>query len=591
MGLIENSSLADLAIISEKIRVLESRVDALYNKIPRSEIGGKPHPDIGESGPPPSLDLMETGEGLGEWVSKGALLQNMAILCFILVFALLLRTVTDYGYVNATAGSFLGLAYVSILAAIGCIFYMNGKKTANVFSISGFILLFTIVFEGYGRFGTISLGVAYGILCTALLTSAVVGIKYRATKLLAVSLIGVTISSLIIGFPRVHFPLSGVLFFVANWLAVIAAERLGNSKLKWPVTFFTFIFLAVWVFKAYVPIARGGLVPEYIYINWLPPFLVGFVALYFMTYVRRYFSKIDLTLYDAVIPSLNMLLLLLAGSVVAKDYWQLPWFLGLVALVMGVTHFTVGWRLSQKDSGRFIGVGGAFVAGSIALALGAILVVDNIAWAISFWSLLAYGLARLSGRCDSGVLRIMSYLHQIFAVLIGLALGVFEVGKSAPFHASLVAALALALFGLMQFRWCRGNPPPSESLLAKLDTRDYSAIALLVVGLSGLYLLAKMAIDLLAPMLLTDPANTIMCGRSIIINLAVTILLILGGRRRDLELVWIAVFLAIVGCLKVFLVDLFSTSGIPLVLSVLSFGVVAMVGSIVMGRWPRKKEV
>jgi hypothetical protein len=43
----------------------------------------------------------------------------------------------------------------------------------------------------------------------------------------------------------------------------------------------------------------------------------------------------------------------------------------------------------------------------------------------------------------------------------------------------------------------------------------------------------------------------------------------------------------VVGCLKVFLVDLFSGSGLPLVLSVLSFGVVAMVGSIIMGRWPR----
>ena len=94
-----------------------------------------------------------------------------------------------------------------------------------------------------------------------------------------------------------------------------------------------------------------------------------------------------------------------------------------------------------------------------------------------------------------------------------------------------------------------------------------------------------MTLGLFATMVLADPANTIKGGRSIIINLAATSLLVMGGRRHDPELVWIAVFLAIVGCMKVFLVDLFGASGIPLVLSVLSFGVVAMVGSIVMGRW------
>ena len=100
-----------------------------------------------------------------------------------------------------------------------------------------------------------------------------------------------------------------------------------------------------------------------------------------------------------------------------------------------------------------------------------------------------------------------------------------------------------------------------------------------------------MAIDVFASMFLNDPVNTIKCGRLIIINMAATFLLVMGGRRHhDLELIGTAVFLAIVGCIKVFLVDLFSTSGIPLVLSVLSFGVVAMVGSIIMGKWYKPVE-
>ncbi|MEN8133920.1 MAG: hypothetical protein ABFS18_00090 [Thermodesulfobacteriota bacterium] len=579
-----NDSSAELSVISKQIRVLESRVDELSGKVAYLEGHTDLVVDSGrEEGD--SLVPMETSGSLGEWISKGALLQKMAIICFILVFALLLRTVTDYGYVNAMAGSFLGLVYVSILAVVGCVFYVTGKQMANVFSISGFLLLFSIVFESYGRFDTIPIGVAYAILMTALLTSTAVGIKYRVTKLLSVSLIGVTISGLAIGFPQVHFPLSGLLFFTANMMAIFAAKRLDNGKLKWPVTMLTLLFWAIWAFKAHVPLGRGETVPEYVYVDWLAPLLGCFVALYFITYLKRYFSEGRLTVYDAVIPSLNMLLLFLAGSVVLRDYWQQSWLLGLLALTMGFVHFAMGWRLSIKDRNRFVGVGGAFVAGSIMLALGVPVVVGNVAWAIACWSLLAYGLARLSGRCNNGGIRLVSYLYPVFALWTGLALGVFETGKAVGPYAPLTAAAALALFGMILYHWCRHNPPPTESLFAKLDSRDYSAVAHLVICLAGFYLLFSMTIDLIASMVLVDPANTIKCGRSIIINVAATFLLVMGGRRHDLELIWLAVFLAVIGCLKVFLVDLFGTSGIPLVLSVLSFGVVAMAGSIVMGRW------
>ena len=96
-----------------------------------------------------------------------------------------------------------------------------------------------------------------------------------------------------------------------------------------------------------------------------------------------------------------------------------------------------------------------------------------------------------------------------------------------------------------------------------------------------------MAVEMFAAAILEDPVNTIKCSRSILINIAAIALLVLGSSRRNLELVWIAVALAIVGCIKVFLVDLFGASGLPLVLSVLSFGIVATVGSLVMGRWQK----
>ena len=42
--------------------------------------------------------------------------------------------------------------------------------------------------------------------------------------------------------------------------------------------------------------------------------------------------------------------------------------------------------------------------------------------------------------------------------------------------------------------------------------------------------------------------------------------------------------------IKVFVFDLFSTRGLPLVISVFSFGTVALVGSLTLKKWQAKKN-
>jgi hypothetical protein len=591
MGANNSDVITDLSVISERILFLETRVAELTDKVSSLEagtptgIGGEPD----KKGDP--AVFLEPPEGLGEWLGNGALLQKMAVVCFILVFALLLRTITDNGYVNVAAGSLLGLAYVSILALIGCVSYVKGKHLANVFSISGFLLLFTIVIEGHGRFGTIPIDLAYAILMTALVTSAFVGIKYRVGKLLSVSVIGVVIAGMAIGFPQVVFPLSGMLFLIANAVAFIASDRSVNGRLKWPVTLLTLLFLAFWAFKGGASLGRGEPVPAHVNLAWLAPFLLSFVGLYHAFYIGRYFKNAKPTVYDAVIPSFNVLLFFGVGGVIATDYWQQPWLLGAITLALALGHFGLGWRLLTRAPVSVVGMGGAFVAGAIAMALAVPVVVGNVAWAIPVWALMAYGLARLSKRGASGVVRILSYLYPVFALLTGLTFDIFAVGQAAFPKASLAAAASLALFGLMQFDWCRRNPPPARSLIADLDGRDRSAVVLLLVGLAGLYLLISMLLDSVAATVLADPVNTMKCGRSIIINSGAIVLLLIAGRRHELELVWIAVFLTIVGGLKVFLADLFGAGGMPLVFSVLSFGLLAMTGSVVMGRWHKGAAV
>ncbi len=587
MGLTGDDNPGDFSVVLTKINFLEARMEDLTGRLAFLEAGQGivAVAETGEVSAEPFVN-MEPAEGLGDWLSKGALLQKMAAVCFILVFALLFRTVTDYGYVNVTVGSLLGLGYVSVLAIVGCVFYITGRQMANVFSICGFLLLFSIVFEGTGRFGAISTGVAYAILFAALVSSSVVAIRYRVAKLLAVSILGVMISSLAIGFPKINFPLSALLFLAANWVVIIASERQVSPKLKWPVTMLTLLLWALWAFKVYMPVSRGEAIPDYVYINWLLPFLVCFGSLYFMTYLRRYFSEDKLTVYDAVIPTFNMLLLFLVGNVILHNYWQTGWLLGLLALMISFGHFAIGWRLSVNDPGRCAAVGGSFLAGTLMLAMGLPVMIGSIAWSVPFWSLAAYGLLRLSGRCDSAVIRVIAYIYQLFTFWLAMMLGVFVIAKTSSPEASLVAAAVLAVIGLLQFRWCRANPPP-DSLLTKVDGGDYMAVSLLMVSLAGFYFFFAMAIEMFAVQAMADPLNTIKCARSILINIAAIVLLIFGSKTHNLELVWIAVGLAIVGCIKVFLVDLFGASGLPLILSVLSFGIVALVGSVVMGRWQK----
>ncbi|MDT8335043.1 MAG: hypothetical protein RQ753_05055 [Desulfurivibrionaceae bacterium] len=535
--------------------------------------------------------LLEPGEDFGKWLREGALLQKTAAVCFILVFALLLRTVTDYGYINVAAGSFLGLAYVSILAGIGCVFYGTGRRMANVFSISGFLLLFTIVIEGHERFGTISTGIAHAILMTALVTAAFVGIKYRVAGLLAVSVIGVAVTGMAVDFPRIIFPLSGLLLLTANVVAFLASEHSVSGKLKWPVTLLTMLFMALWAFKAAVPLGRREPVAGHVYLDWLAPFLVAFVGLYLVFYTGRYFKKVTPTVYDVVLPSFNVLLFFGAGGVAIRDYWQQPFLLGLISLAMALGHLALGWRLLTRTPGNSVGMGGVFVAGTVGIIVAVPVLVGNVAWAIPVWALMAFGLAWLSGRSGHGFIRLLSYLYPVLALLTGVVFDIYRLERTISLPASLAAAASLALVGLLQYDWCRRHPPPRPSLLADFDGRDRLAGLLLLVGLAGSYLLLGMLIDSAAPLLPVDPGNVMQCGRSIVINIGVIFLLILAGRRHDLELVWVAVFLAIVGCLKVFLADLFTAGGIPLVLSVLSYGLAAMTGSVVMGRWNKREAI
>lgn len=585
MGATDTGSELAAGALRMELNALQRRIDQLEQRLTVLEGGAAVEVETVALAESP-LDL-GVGEGFSDWLSRGAILQNMAAVCFILVLALLLRTITDYGYVNLGGGTILGLVYVTVLVGTGFWFYRQQQPLAPVFAGCGFLLLFAIVLESLNRFATLTTASASLILLAALGAGSFMGLRFSAPRLLAVSVIGVAVSGLAGGFPKVVFPAAGGLLLAANLVALLADRRGLSRSLKGWVTLLTLAYWGLWSFKVYMT-WRHGQSLEFLFVGWYLPLLLIFGTAYLALSNQKYFSSAKPGVYEAVLPSLAMLLLFLAGRVMVVKVWEAGTLFGGAAVGLAVVQILAGWRFSVRDEGDCGAIGGSMVAGALMLALGLPELLGGLGWAIPVWAMAAYGLARLSGRCNSAVIRVISYLYQFLGFWVGLLAGVLTTPREGQLVASLTAAFALALFSLAQYRWCRQHPPLAGSLFYRLDERDHSAVVLLLGGLGGLYFLGVMLLDHFAVAILADPANTMRCGRSLLLNFGVLVLMLFGSHHRLPELLWVALALAVVACLKVFFFDLFKGSGLPLVLSVLSFGVVAAVGSVIMGRWQRQ---
>lgn len=569
--------IAEVQALRRQLEVLERRVAAL-------EGDAAPAPDWPTLPESPAGAARGGEEGFGAWLDRGAILQKLAAVSFILVFALLLRTITDYGYVNVKAGMVLGLVYVSLLAGTGYRFYSRGNALAPVFAGCGFLLLFAIVVEGLNRFATLAPATALLILAAALAAGSFLGLRFAAARLLLLSLCGVVVSSLLAGFPRVVFPAVGLLLLAAGVVATIADRRGLAPGLKWWMALLALAFWALWAFKLQMTWRHGQALAPY-YPGWYLPLLALFGLFYLTVSAEKVLRNREFGAYDIFLPTFAMFLLFLAGRVMVSGIHGAGSLFGALAVTLAGVQIGAGWRLSLRAEGGCAAVGGLIVAGAFMLALGLPELLDSLAWALPGWSLVAFGLALLSGRCESAVVRVISYLYQFAALWVAVVAGALTRSPEGNLSASLAAALALAVFGLAHYLWSRKHPPAGGTLFARLDPHDYSAVLVLLTGLAGGYFLGALVLDVLAERALAEPINLMRCGRSLLINGGALVLLLFGVRRRLPELLWVAAALAVLGCLKVFFVDLFRSNGLPLVLSVLSFGVVAAAGSVVMGRW------
>jgi hypothetical protein len=192
-------------------------------------------------------------------------------------------------------------------------------------------------------------------------------------------------------------------------------------------------------------------------------------------------------------------------------------------------------------------------------------------------------MARMANRWQSGGVRCTSYLFQLAAGLIAVITGVVSAEIQIPLVGSLIIG-TLMVMSFLQYRWCRSHAPPTihSAFFSWLDKKDFSAVVLLLTALISGFFLLRLGLYQVLAQTTSDFEYMFRGGQTVFINLGAVLLLLVASKRKNTEILTVAIVVGILGMLKSFIFDL--------VFSVFSSGIVAAVGSVVSTRWQGKKE-
>jgi len=572
--------------LAAQVEALTLKVDALSEKLAlfsaRPAMNGAAFRD--DAFPDPS-------EALLSWVGRSSLLQRLSTICFLLVVALVLRTVTDNGMVNLQLGYIIGMSYAAALMFMGWRRYRRANPLAPIFTVCGTILMFTIVVETHAHFDALPSIPAYILLMLTGLGTAVISYVYRAPAPVAVGNLGMCIAGAAIDYPNPFFPYLGIVLLTANLLGYFTARAHRYSWLRWILLLVTLFMFNLWGIKLGMALLGGEEPPRILAPGWFLPILTLFTA----TYAISAWMGINRSLpgrisrFEHALPTINVTWAFLLVQYVVFAMGGSKIMLGAIGVIAGAGHLTVAMWLAGRDPNGARGTNAFLFAGSVLLALALPLATGSILLSLPILAAVAFWAAVMSAKWHSGSVRLTAYLLQIYATV---ALAVVLLGWEAipSFPASAVSAIGIACLGLMQYRWCRSRKPPEESaFFSRIDKGDFSAVAIFLAALmSAFFLLRVIAHKLLAMTLApAELNNALHCSQSVIINLSAIVLMFFAQAYRNREVRNVAILVTVIGAINVFLYDLIRAHGMPLVISVLSFGLATAVESVILGRWQR----
>ena len=531
-------------------------------------------------------------EEILNWAGKAHLLTRLSTLCFLLVVALILRTVTDNNLINTLAGSMLGMGYAAVLMLWGAYLYERKSPLAPVFACCGTVLMSVIVIETHTRFASLPLVPAY--LTLILTGGGMTFVSYRHRAFLPISLgtLSMCLAGAAIDYPHPFFPYLAMVLFAANILGYFAAQLKSCAWLRWIVLLVTMAMLQLWDVRHGMILLRHEQPTPDLAVSWFMPTLAAFVVLYLALacagIIRSSGQRISR--FDFALPTMNALWGFSAAFYAVNASGASKVLLGLIGVVAAIGHLGVTvWLTGRKREGA-PGTNSFAFAGATLAAVALPVLTGSYILSLPALCVVAFFMAILSRQWANGGIRATAYIVQIYASL-ALALAMLSNPAAAADAVAALPALLLAVITLYQYQWCRQHPPPSPSVFSRFDDSDRSAVLLLLAALSSGFFAIR--IVLLQTLTLVGNAQGMAdiqrCGDSIVINAAAAAIMLLSFYRGNKELRNVAILVTLIGAVKVFLYDLLGTHGFPLVASIFTFGVAAAIESVVLGRWHKRE--
>lgn len=580
--------------LAAQVRLLSARVDELSGGAHQARDERRRERVAASQDAPATA---EASEAFFSWVGRSALLQRVSAVCFLLVVALVLRTLTDSQLLDTRIGSLLGLFYATLLMGAGGYLYFRGKPLAPVFSLCGAILMFLIVSEAYTRFTVLPVALAYLLVIGT--GALMAGISYlgRSALPILVGTLGMCVAGVAIDYPNPAYPALVVLLFSANALGFVASRLQRCSWLRWTLFLVTAVLVQVWGYKLGLTLQGiahpAGDLARFWYLPVVAVFFLGYFATAMFGLLRPVGDRV--TRFDQALPAVAGAWAFTAAAHVVEPWWGTLAGLGSLGLLAAAAYLGLARRFGERGGLSAVGSLGLFLGGALLswLSLGALSDLPLIGLAVlgglGLWA------ARLSQRWQQGGLRLLSYLLQFFVCLEFGRWLLVDAGR-ATHGGGLLLAVLLCLLSLWHYRWSLLHPPPAHSrFFSRLDAGNRLCVFLLLTGLVHGFYAARGLYALVMPQYAGTDLAGFMGMQSVLINGGAVLVMILALVRRDREVRNLAVLITLIGALKVFLFDLLGAAGlgingVPLVLSVFSFGAAVAVESLLLGRWPKESR-
>ncbi len=576
----ERSSIeARLDRMAEDMQRLGDRVDGLTRQLRHVAAGaGVSLHDSAQATAPHARGLHAPAS-----TSTATLLGGLATVCFLLVIALSLRTLTDNRLVAQGLGAALGLGYAALIIVFGYFRSARNKRFGAVYVVCGAVLILAIVLELHLSFKLLPAAWGYLILSLLLVTATIGGLRFGACSTINVAVPGAAVAAMALDFPEPHFPaLAGVLL-LATGAAWLTTRRDCTRWLLWALSGLNLLF---WIWyglktRQYLLHQTGSAnnPVEYMVI------LIAFAALYtFLFFNAAHRATWPFGAFEFILP-----LGLLSTGYGAARVVMLPLrqetILGIAGAVTAFACLLVAAAMGARAAKGPLVSASLVLAGLLLLALSLPQATTPPALTVLLWAVAAYTVSRLStGRLDGR-------LH-----VAALALSTYTCGAALYWKLPSVApdgvflrTLALVLLVAVSVAHVRTL---SRDAMRDADDAPPDVAAVPVILACALYAfgVGRIGLHALLGALSFDSLAAFQCAQSMLINVMGLILGILGLKTRSAALLGVAVAVALVGAAKVFVYDLTQTQGIPLLLSIFTFGLTTAAGSFLWTRWQRQSS-